>query len=68
MVGHAFGIDECPHNLHVANVQDILALHQLFHGSISRQHVDLQQEFGREHTPYSTGPSNPAKTQIVCQI
>ena len=62
MVGHAFRVDEFPHNLHEANKGHIAPLHQIIHGILFRQHLDLHPELGRAPTPYSTGPPNHVTT------
>lgn len=68
MVGHAFRVDKCPHNLYIADGRHFAALHQLIRGSVPKRHPNLHPELGRAHTPYSTGRPNPATTQIVCQF
>ena len=68
MVGHAFRVDECPHNIHVVDGKHLMALHQLICDNLFGRHLDLQPELGRAHIPYSTGPPNPATTQIVCKF
>ena len=68
MVGHAFWVDECYHNLHEIDGWNLTILHQCICGGVFRWHIDLQLELGRAPSSYLIGPSNPATTQAVCQF
>ncbi len=67
MAFHAFRVDECPRNLHEVDERHLATLHQLICGGVFGLHFDIYLELGRTPPPYSTGPPNPATTQVVCQ-
>ena len=68
MVGHAFQVEECSHNLHEVDGKHLEAIHQLICSSVLGQHSDLQQDLGNAPSPHPTSPPNTTATQVVCQF